>query len=217
MKHVYCIPGLAASTAIFEYIQLPPAQFQLHFIPWELPLPQETLKEYSKRFAKKIEHENPIVIGVSFGGLVAQEIASSIAVERVVIISSIKSRSELPLAIRLSKWLKFHRMLPTFLIEHMDLVFKYNMGIGQKKLERYARYLEVRDKGYLNWSLRCVVHWDRVVADPRVIHIHGEDDTIFPLKNIEKCIVIPAASHAAIITHAKWINQRLPEILYPKA
>lgn len=216
MKHVYCVPGLAASTRIFEYIVLPPAQFQLHFLPWQLPLPNETLKAYSKRFTKNIVHENPIVIGVSFGGLVAQEIAKCIAVDKIIIISSVKSTGELPIAIRLSKWLKLHRLLPTFLIEHMDLVFKYNLGIGQKKLERYSRYLEVRDKDYLNWSLRCVVHWDRTVADPRVIHIHGEDDSIFPLKNIKKCIIIPGASHAAIITHAKWLNERLPEILDPR-
>jgi len=31
---------------------------------------------------KKIEHPNPIIIGLSFGGIVAQEIAAIISVER---------------------------------------------------------------------------------------------------------------------------------------
>ena len=34
--HVYCVPGMAASVSIFEFIQLP-EHYKIHTIPWEIP------------------------------------------------------------------------------------------------------------------------------------------------------------------------------------
>jgi hypothetical protein len=36
---------------------------------WEIPLAKESLDDYAKRIAKKIKRENPVLIGVSFGGI----------------------------------------------------------------------------------------------------------------------------------------------------
>lgn len=213
MKHIYFVPGLAASPGIFDFIALPADQFTIHIIPWELPLPEESLSAYSKRFSKAIKHDNPIIAGVSYGAVVAQELAKVIPVEKIIVISSIKSVQEFPRRMRFSRRYQVHKLLPTFLIEHVELLYKYNMGIGQKKLIRYARYLSVRNKKYLNWALNCIVNWDRLEPDPNIIHIHGELDAVFPIKYIKNCHVIPQASHAAIITHAKWFNEHLPKLL----
>jgi thioesterase domain-containing protein len=35
----------------------------------------ESLDEYAKRIAEKIKLENPVLIGVSFGGILVQEMA----------------------------------------------------------------------------------------------------------------------------------------------
>jgi pimeloyl-ACP methyl ester carboxylesterase len=215
MRHIYLIPGLAASPGIFDFIELPKEFFTVHHLSWELPLPQESLREYCQRFKTLILHKNPILIGVSFGGIVAQEIASLISVEKIVIISSVKSVHEFPRRIRYAKPFQLHKILPTFMVEHVEWLFKYNLGIGQKKLERYERYLNVRDKKYLDWAFNCIVNWKRDVPDSRVIHIHGELDVVFPLRYIDTCHVIPGASHAAIITHAKWLNEHLPNLLLP--
>ena len=41
---VYFVPGLAASTRIFEYIQLPESLFNVHYIDWILPEPDDHSK-----------------------------------------------------------------------------------------------------------------------------------------------------------------------------
>ena len=213
MRHIYLIPGLAASPGIFDFFEMPSDQFVVHNLTWELPLPQESLQAYCLRFKELITHENPILIGVSYGGIVAQELATMISVENIVIISSVKSINEFPRRIRYAKRFQLQKALPTFLVEHIEWLFKYNFGIGQKKLERYERYLHVRDKKYLDWAFNCIVNWKRKKPDPRVIHVHGEVDAVFPMRYISRCHVIPGASHAAIITHAKWINEHLPDLL----
>ncbi|EMO28852.1 hypothetical protein LEP1GSC170_2989 [Leptospira interrogans serovar Bataviae str. HAI135] len=60
------------------------------------------LSKYSKRLLSQIDTKNEIIlIGVSFGGIVALEISKHISVKQIIIISSIKSDSEKPILYRL--------------------------------------------------------------------------------------------------------------------
>ena len=59
---VYFMPGLAANASIFERILLPEDQFDTYFMEWEIPLDNETLSEYAKRIAKKVTHNNPVLV-----------------------------------------------------------------------------------------------------------------------------------------------------------
>ena len=60
------MPGMAASSSIFEKIQLPNDSFELHLLEWVIPEIDENLKSYAERMAKKVKHENAVLIGVSF-------------------------------------------------------------------------------------------------------------------------------------------------------
>jgi len=74
---VYFMPGLAASPAIFERISLPPEQFEMILLEWQIPLDNETLSQYAKRIAEKVTLPNPVLVGVSFGGILVQEISQA--------------------------------------------------------------------------------------------------------------------------------------------
>ena len=100
---VYFMPGLAASSSIFERISLPEEQFEIVLLEWEIPLDNETLSEYDKRIADKIVHKNPVLIGVSFGGILVQEMAKFIEVRKIIIISSVKSNLEFPRRMKIAK------------------------------------------------------------------------------------------------------------------
>ncbi|HEX7871061.1 MAG TPA: alpha/beta hydrolase, partial [Chryseobacterium sp.] len=75
---VYFMPGLAASPAIFERIKLDESVFEMCLLEWEIPQSKESLPDYALRISKNIKHENPILIGVSFGGILVQEISKHI-------------------------------------------------------------------------------------------------------------------------------------------
>ena len=62
------MPGMAASPTIFERIQLPEGTFEMHLLEWEIPNTGESLTAYAQRIAQKVKEDNPILVGVSFGG-----------------------------------------------------------------------------------------------------------------------------------------------------
>ena len=89
---VYFMPGLAASPAIFERVKLDETIFEMCFLEWEIPMAKESLSDYALRVSKNIKHQNPVLIGVSFGGILVQEIAKHIEVRKIIIIRALEVR-----------------------------------------------------------------------------------------------------------------------------
>jgi pimeloyl-ACP methyl ester carboxylesterase len=212
--HIYCMPGLAANPSIFERIVLPKEKFEIHWLDWLLPKPKEELKDYAYRMCKRIEHANPVLIGVSFGGVVVQEMAQMMQVKRVIIISSVKSEKELPRRMRLARCTGIFRFLPTSLARHVDAFEKVAVGdYAKKRVELYKKYLSITDTRYLDWAIENMVCWDCPKPMPGVVHIHGDKDEIFPYKYIEGCIAVPGGTHIMIINRFRWFNDHLEEII----
>lgn len=208
------MPGLAASTTIFERISLPKEVFEVHLLEWEIPLDDESLSDYAKRIVLKIKHPNPVLIGVSFGGILVQEMSRFISVQRVIIISSVKSNLEFPKRMILAKKTKAYKLIPVSLIKNIESLAKFSFGKKvTERLKLYEKFLSVRDSHYLGWAIEQVVLWDRTVPDKNVIHIHGDADDVFPIKNIQNCIVLKGGTHIMIINKYRWFNSNLGEII----
>jgi pimeloyl-ACP methyl ester carboxylesterase len=211
---VYLMPGLAASAAIFERIALPKATFEIVLLEWEIPLDQETLPDYAKRMTEKIKHPNPVLIGVSFGGILVQEMAAFVQVRKVIIISSVKSNLEFPRRMKIAKTTKAYKLIPMSLILNIENLAKFSFGAKvNQRLKLYEKFLSVRDIRYLDWAIEKVILWDRTVANKNVIHIHGDADDVFPIKYISDCIVVKGGTHIMILNKYKWLNANLPEII----
>lgn len=212
--HVYMMPGLAACTSIFERIILPEADFEIHLLKWEIPFDQESLKNYAQRIANTIKHPNPVLIGVSFGGILVQEMARFIDAKKVIIISSVKSNLEFPRRFKLAKTTKAYKLIPMSLILNIENLAKFSFGTTiNKRLKLYEKFLAVRDIRYLNWAVEQIILWDRTVTDENVIHIHGDADDVFPIQYIKNCIVVKGGTHIMILSKYKWLNENLPSII----
>lgn len=211
---VYFMPGLAASTSIFERIELPKDQFEMFLLEWILPNPKESLTDYVIRLSESIKHKNPVLIGVSFGGVIVQEMAKVIPVQKTIIISSVKSNKEFPRRLKIAKSTKVYKLLPTGLVQNVETLSKFAYGDTVKqRLKLYDRYLCVRDKCYLDWAIETIILWDRTEADPTVIHIHGDADDVFPIKYIKDSVVVKGGTHIMILNKFKWLNENLPKII----
>jgi pimeloyl-ACP methyl ester carboxylesterase len=211
---VYFMPGLAASPMIFERISLPSDQFECFFLEWMLPLPKEALSDYAKRMADLIPHKNPVLIGVSFGGILVQEMAKHIEVRKLIIISSVKSNQELPAHMKFAKATKAYKLIPTGLVHSLENLTKFSFGeMVNQRLKLYEKYLSVRDKNYLDWAIEQVILWQQTEYDPAIIHIHGDADEVFPVKNLKDFIPIKGGTHIMILNRYKWFNKNLPEII----
>jgi pimeloyl-ACP methyl ester carboxylesterase len=211
---VYFMPGLAASSQIFERIVLPAAIFETVLLEWEIPVDNESLVHYAERMAQKITHDSPVLVGVSFGGILVQEMSRFIDVRKVVIISSVKNCEEFPLKFKIAKTTKAYKLIPTTLFANIEALSHFSFGpkINQK-LKLYEKFLRVRDKQYLDWAVEQIILWPRAITDPKVIHIHGDQDDVFPSKNIQDFIVVKGGTHAMILVKYKWFNEHLPKII----
>ncbi len=213
--HVYLMPGMAASPKIFEYIKLPEDQFKLHVLEWVLPYDNESISDYALRISKNIKYDNIVLLGVSFGGVLVQEISKFISVRKLIIVSSVKSQNELPQHMLLAKKTKAYKLVPTQLASKVDVLSKYIHGgnVIAKRLELYKKYLSVNDSKYLSWAIKNMVCWDQKESLPNIIHIHGDNDAVFSIKNIKNCITVRNGTHIMIINKYKWFNEHLPRII----
>lgn len=212
--HVYFMPGMAANSTIFDNISLPGEKFEQHLLDWFVPKKGISLEGYALEMCKKVVHEKPVLVGVSFGGMLVQEMAKHIQARKVIIVSSIKDKSELPKRMIFARYTKIHKLLPTGLVNNLELLTKYAFGeTVTKRLELYEQYLSIRDKYYIDWSIDQIVNWECSEYLPNLVHIHGEKDAVFPLINIENCIPVKNGTHTMIIHRFKWFNEHLPTII----
>jgi len=207
--HIYFVPGLAASPKIFEYLQFPAEKFELHFLEWLLPLSEkETIEGYSKRMANFITEPNAVLVGVSFGGIMVQEMSKHLQVKKIILISSVKSREELPKRLKAIQYTKAYKLFPAKTISNIEEFSIYAFGdFAKKRVNLYKEYLSVRNEQYLAWAIYNVLHWDQIHPMEKILHIHGNDDHVFPIKHIKNCITIDKGTHVMILNKAKSISK----------
>lgn len=204
---IYFVPGLAANPKIFEYLNLSEELFECHFLEWMLPEnPRESISDYAKRMCSKITHKNPVLVGVSFGGVMVQEMSKHINCKQVIIVSSIKSNLELPTRLRVAQVTKAYKLFPTTIVANIEQYEKYFFtDYLKKRAELYKLYLSVRHPDYLHWAIYNVLHWKQKEPLKNIIHIHGDADEIFPIKYIKDTITIPQGTHIMVLNKAKTI------------
>jgi hypothetical protein len=213
--HIYCVPGLAANTQIFELLKFPKEKFEVHYIEWLIPESiNETIEHYAERMCESIKHDNVILLGVSFGGIMVQEMSKIISPKKIILISSVKNSNELPKRLRLTKLSKAYKLFPAKSITTVENFMSYTFGkMAKKRIEQYKIYLSLRDATYLKWAIYNVLHWKQEQTLQNVVHLHGTSDHIFPLKHIKNCIKIENGPHVMVLTKAAKINTILEKAL----
>lgn len=214
LTHIYLMPGMAANPTIFENIKLSEEHYKIHWLEWQIPTKNETLSEYAQRMCKFIKHDNVVLLGVSFGGILVQEMSKYIKLKKLFVVSSVKSHYELPKRLKLLKVTKAYKIIPTQLASNIDILTKYNFGEAiKKRANLYKKYMSVSDKTYLDWAIKQVVCWDQEEPHPNAIYIHGDKDAIFPHSCHGDCIVVKGGTHIMIINKYKWFNENLSKLI----
>jgi len=212
--HIYFVPGLAASPKIFEYLQLSEDKFELHYLEWLIPLSEkETIENYAKRMANLVIEENAALVGVSFGGIMVQEMSKHVNTQKIIIISSVKTSNEFPKRLKLLQKTKAYKLFPTKTIANFEEFSVYAFGdFAEKRVKLYKEYLSVRNETYLTWAIYNVLNWQQDKPIKNSIHIHGSEDHVFPIKYIENCISIENGTHIMILNKAKSISKIITEL-----
>jgi esterase/lipase len=212
---IYFMPGLAASSKVFENLEFDTDKYTLHYLTWIMPLAyHENITDYAYRLSAEIKEKDSVLIGVSFGGIIVQELAQFVNPKKVIIISSVQHQNELPKRFKLAKITKVYKLFPTKVIENFEDYLTFFIGKSLKKrADLYKKYLSVRNKKYLQWSIASIINWEQRTPLKKIVHIHGTNDAIFPIKNIKEAIKIEGGTHIMVLTKAKKISKVIDAIL----
>lgn len=203
---------MGADERIFSRLAL--HEHSVTHIPWKIPVKNETLDDYAKRMAAKIDADDPVIIGVSFGGMVAIEISKFFPVKKIVIISSIKTKFEKPFYFKAAAALRINKIIPLRPYKILEPFENFNLGI--KTTEEKALAADFRKHlniDYSNWAIDQVLHWNNTEVPANLVHLHGSNDHVLPIKYTSPDYVIHEGGHLMVYNRAAEINPILAEVL----
>lgn len=207
----YLIPGLGADERVFRRLRL---NGTTQVLPWLPPTsPTEPLTYYAARLAESVPLARPCwLVGVSFGGLLAQEIGRLRPLARVVLISSLGQPSDLPLLLRLARDTGLHRLLPFGLLKWLPRLAQWFFGArGGTEYRLLRQILSDTDPAFARWATAQLLGW-RGPGLPTAVRLHGTHDRLLPAGRAHIDYPVPGAGHFLIVSHAARVSQVLNEL-----
>lgn len=205
-KHIYCFAGLGADFRIFSKLKIHEAI--LHPISWEMPEPGEDLSLFARKLAMQIEHPNPVLIGVSFGGMLATEISKQMKVEKAIIISSCKIRKELPVYMRAAGRMGLHKAIPYWLVTQNRQLNRFIFDARSRTEELYLKRMMLTDThvDFIRRSVNMILHWKNNTCPKNLVHIHGDCDKLLLPGTVHADYWIKGGGHFMIWNMANQIS-----------
>lgn len=212
MKKVYFISGLGADSRSFGFLDLSFCDAQ--FIQWITPSPNDTLASYAEKLFASVNDEEATIVGLSFGGMLATEIAKKHTGTRVIIIASSKTHLEIPLYLRFWRHFpiyKFHSGRTKNYSGQFVLSILGTKGIEQRKVQQ--QIMKDSDPLFTRWAIHAILHWNNTVVPQNVIHIHGTADKLLPYKYVKADFIINNGEHVMIMDKAKEVSELLKKLI----
>lgn len=206
MNKIYIFSGLGVDRRVFENINF--ENLDIEFVDWITPLDKESLEDYAIRISKKIISPNPIIIGLSFGGILATEISKFLKVKKLILIASAKTKYELPFLYRLAGNLRLNKLLPNRVLKHQNCISNWFFGIKTESEKQLLKsILKDTSSEFLSWAIHEIVNWKNEKFPENVIHIHGSKDRIIPIKNVKIDFRIENGGHFMTVNRALEIQK----------
>lgn len=207
---IYLIPGLGFDERMFRNLNI---DKEVEKINWIDPFKNETIQSYAKRLSKNIDFKetNIVLIGHSFGGIMCQEIASFIAIKKIILVSSIKDRSENPFHFKIIKPIRLYKLFSKELtiktIKFWGSKYDY---VSKSEKELVKEMVNKHSNHYLQWALKQLSIWKKPenMTENNLIHIHGELDKTFPITIINNPdYIIRDSGHFMIYKNSNSIGE----------
>ncbi|MFW0717950.1 alpha/beta fold hydrolase [Pedobacter sp. N23S346] len=213
--NAYFISGLGADKRIFSKIKLDQSIKVIH-INWIPPLKNESLSSYAKRLSEIIDVDKPyVLVGVSFGGMIAVEISKILKPLLTIAISSTILSYELPVLYRFAGTLRLIKLIPSGLIK-LSNRFSQNFFFGTKSIEEktlLSKIITDTDPKFLKWAIGSILGWRNTITPDRLYHIHGTNDKILYSKTAKPDFLIQNGTHFMVYQNAKEISELIDKLV----
>ncbi len=178
------------------------------------PRRNESLPDYAARMAETItpSRDRPLVLGgVSFGGMLAYEMARHLRPDVVVLIASCRKQESLSPVYRAGRrlvpWIPFWVWSVAKLDLISGVVVRMRLGVAASQRDLAIRMFRDADSRYMHWTLQAILNWDpQPLLGVRVLQIHGGRDSLIPARRVEADQIIPDGGHMINVTHADQVN-----------
>jgi pimeloyl-ACP methyl ester carboxylesterase len=209
---IYFLSGLGTDERVFQWLSY--EGYRPVHIPWLVPERGEALAHYAQRMASSIKAEHPVLVGLSFGGMVAIEIAKQMKAQKVILISSVKDSSEVPIYFKMFRLFPLHRIFPFKPLLWALYWLAYWLFAPEGNDERilFKNILQETDSHFLKWALHQVVIWRNKEIPEHLVHIHGRRDRIFPYRFVSPDYTLENSGHLMVMNRAKEISNLIEKL-----
>jgi pimeloyl-ACP methyl ester carboxylesterase len=216
MSHIFLIAGMGADTRIYNRIEL--GDNEVTPVDWIEPNDADTLSTYAQKLIYQYHIEKgSIVIGNSLGGTLAIEIAKLVPLQKVILISSIKTIDEAPGYFKVFKRFPVYKHLSDKILVPSEAVLEKVFGqMASDDRWLFKDMLKKTSPKFLRWAMKAALYWDNHTIPPNNYHITGDKDRVFNYKRIKDATIVKGGTHIMIFDKAKDINKLIKVILNKK-
>ncbi|MBL7964197.1 MAG: alpha/beta hydrolase [Flavobacteriales bacterium] len=212
---LYGLPGLGADHRLFSRLDL--SGFTPTFLDWPVMPKGSALRDYALALSTSIDATVPhALVGVSMGGMVAQELAGITHPEKVIIISSWKGPQEMPPTLKLMRGTHPERLLSKAFMKRTLPFVRWQMGLeGPASMALFDELLHVHTLEQLKVQINACLTWDGPPEPvPHLTHIHGDNDLLMPLAHIDRPVVVKGGGHFMVFDRATEVQTHLIRALH---
>lgn len=205
---IYAISGLGADKRVFEYLSL---DFELVHLDWITPDKNEPISAYAKRLSSSININEPFgLIGMSFGGMVATEIAKQLNPKFTILISSAETKYELRPIYRWFGKLNIVQFFPKYCFNMPRRMAYYIFGAKNKALLKAI--LDDANIHFTKWAINEITRWKNTTSILNCYKIGGTKDKLIPQKPSIKTTLIKNGEHFMIVDQANEVSEIINDI-----
>jgi pimeloyl-ACP methyl ester carboxylesterase len=215
---IHLIPGLGADHRIFDRLLVDVPDRHAH--DWPVMARGSSLRHFAEALAERIDANRPhVLIGMSMGGMVVQEMAALTKPRRVVIISSWKGPHEMPPPIRLLRGKHPERLLNKRFLQHSLPLIRWQMGVEDpKSAALFDRFLAVHTIEQLKVQVNACLEWEGPEFPvPDLVHLHGDRDRLMPIETIADAYVVHGGTHFMVYDKGPLLSVLIGRVLEGKA
>jgi pimeloyl-ACP methyl ester carboxylesterase len=209
LPRLILFPGLGVSEHLFAFQKTLPARLEFPLLP--TPDESESLQHYAARVAASIDPTPPLYLGgVSFGAMIALEMARILNPRGIFVISGALNQHQISPVIRILAALASgtpevlfpfgRRIVPAFL----RILGRFDRHEREHLVDTFATV----NFHLARWGATRIMQWSAPADIPCPIHwIHGQIDHVVPLWRVRPDAVVLGAGHFLNVSHPEATNE----------
>lgn len=208
---IYLLPGIGTDPRLYDRIRLD--GLDVVRLAWPLFPTGCSLTSIAQELAKQVDTTKPhVLVGVSMGGMVAQELALLTKPRKVVLISSWTGPQEWPPRMHLFKRLHAWGLINRFT---MWATWPVKRVLGQRDRTTdkllYAMAVD-QTAAKISRGSAAILRWEGSRWKGPLVRIHGDRDVVIPLR-FPVDHVVKGGPHIMVLTRADEVSRLLREEL----